>query len=546
VTSPVDAPPRARRLGRDRGAVTTFVALTLPVLILMTAFAVDLGRQRSSRRTMQARSDIIALDLVRLADGRTEDQIMAGAQAEMVASAQRNGIEPAKVDFEYGTWSKASGFIGTLGTAVPNAVRVTSAETIDYYFRPGEGATSRTAIARTDAKAGFSIGSFAAAVDSGNSALLNLLIGDALGLGVLSYSGLATADLDWLGIATQMGFGTPEELFTSGVDAYEVVSAGAEILRRDSANAAQVAVLDQVLAVSDSPLRDVSVLDVITVDAGGEAAAATAGVNLLDFLTTAAFIANGSSGVSVPAVNLGFPGASVTGSLNLIQQPQTVFGGVGASTGTSQAGVTATSTIGTTTIGNRVVSTLESIVPGICGLLLLGPLLCGLTSRLITIDLNATLTVNLATADGTIARIGCGSPQELDVDVRSDLVSTSLVLNAVIKANGSTVGTVPLSVSSGGGAFNGAADFVLPPDQFDVFYPVNPASGAIGLETASIQGLGALGTLLTPALNTLINATVTQVNANIVQPLGELMGVRVASADVAPRAVDCNLAQLVG
>ncbi|MGH9275543.1 MAG: pilus assembly protein TadG-related protein, partial [Acidimicrobiales bacterium] len=52
--------------GRDRGATLPIVALILPVLIIMTAFAVDLGRQRSSRRTMQARADIVALDMVRL------------------------------------------------------------------------------------------------------------------------------------------------------------------------------------------------------------------------------------------------------------------------------------------------------------------------------------------------------------------------------------------------------------------------------------------------------------------------------------------------
>ncbi len=46
---------------RDRGATLPIVALLLPVLILMPAFAVDLGRQRSSRRTMQARADVIAL-----------------------------------------------------------------------------------------------------------------------------------------------------------------------------------------------------------------------------------------------------------------------------------------------------------------------------------------------------------------------------------------------------------------------------------------------------------------------------------------------------
>ncbi len=66
----------ARRvaLRGDRGAVLPLVAIVLPVLILLTAFAVDLGRQRASRRTMQARADVIALDLARLMDGRIKNK----------------------------------------------------------------------------------------------------------------------------------------------------------------------------------------------------------------------------------------------------------------------------------------------------------------------------------------------------------------------------------------------------------------------------------------------------------------------------------------
>ena len=544
-----DAAPTGR-LQRDRGAVLTFVALTLPVLILMTAFAVDLGRQRSSRRTMQARADIIALDLVRLADGRTEDQIMVGAPAEMAASAQRNEIEPGKIDFEYGTWSATSGFIGTLGTGIPDAVRVTAAESIDYYFRPGEGSTSRTAIARTNAKAGFSIGSFAAAVDSSNSALLNRLIGDALGLGVLSYDGLATADLDWLGIASELGLGTPEELFTGGVSVYEALAASAQIIQRDNPNAAELVVLNQVLAVPNSPLRDVDVADVVTVEAGGESAALASGINVLDLLATGAFIANGGSGVSIPATSLNLPGTNLTGSLNLIQAPQTVFGGVGASTGTSQAGVTASFGVSTANVCQSTVNLLNLLGGLVSNLLtLLGAAPgCGFLGldKLVTVELQANLNIQLATAEGTIARIGCGVPQELDIDIRSDLVTANLNVNAIIKAGSTQLASVPLSVTAGGGDFNGASDFVLPPDEFDVFYPVNPGSGSLGLDSANIQGLGALGSLLTPALNTALNAAVTQVNANLVQPLAELMGIRVASADVAPRAADCTLAQLIG
>ena len=536
---------RRTRMRRDRGAVLPFVALVLPVLLIMTAFAVDLGRQRSSRRTMQARADIIALDLVRLADGRTEGEIMAEAPAEMIASANRNKVDPAKIDFEYGTWSEASGFIGTLDSGVPDAVRVQAGETVDYYFRPGVGTTSRAAVAQTKAMAGFTIGSFAANVDSTSSPLLNQLIGDALGLGVLSYNGLATTDLQWLGIATELGLGTPQELFSGDVSAFDALSAAARIIQRDNPNAAELQVLNQVLAVPNSPLHDVNVADIVTVAAGGEDAALGSGINLLDLLATSAFIANGSSGVSIPAAQLGLPGTNLTGELDLVQAPRSYYGPIGGGVGTSQAGVTATFGLQTQNLGNRVVSTLESVVPGICNLLLLGPLLCGLTTRLVTIELTATVSVDLATAAGTLVRLGCGNPEEMDIDIRSDLVTANVNFNAIIKTNGTQVANIPLSAAAGGGDFNGAADFVVPPDQRGTFYPVNPGSGSLGLDSATIQGLGALGSLLTPTLNTLLSTTVSQVNNTVVKPLSGLLGIRVASADVRPDHIDCTQAQLV-
>src|SRR5688500_5676316 len=94
--------------GRDRGATLPLVALLLPVLMLMTAFAIDLGRQRSSRRTMQARADIIALDMARLADGRTETEILAGnleqlpADVALIQSAARNNVTVAKIEVDWG------------------------------------------------------------------------------------------------------------------------------------------------------------------------------------------------------------------------------------------------------------------------------------------------------------------------------------------------------------------------------------------------------------------------------------------------------------
>src|SRR2546423_10800643 len=61
-----------RRLRRDEsGAVLPIVALSLAVLMVMTAFSVDIGRQMMRRRESQAVADVVALDMARMLDGRT-------------------------------------------------------------------------------------------------------------------------------------------------------------------------------------------------------------------------------------------------------------------------------------------------------------------------------------------------------------------------------------------------------------------------------------------------------------------------------------------
>ena len=93
---------------------------------------------------MQARADIVSLDLVRLADGRTEDQITGfdasgGTTPALYAayiqdSADRNGVEVTKLVIEWGTWNGTI-FVPTVGNAVPDAVQVVASE-IDEVLLP--------------------------------------------------------------------------------------------------------------------------------------------------------------------------------------------------------------------------------------------------------------------------------------------------------------------------------------------------------------------------------------------------------------------------
>ena len=69
------------------------VALLLVVLVPSSAMAVDLGMQRVVRRDMQTLADVVALDVVRLVDGRTASQIHGRLQRP-ADPRQRRGAQP--------------------------------------------------------------------------------------------------------------------------------------------------------------------------------------------------------------------------------------------------------------------------------------------------------------------------------------------------------------------------------------------------------------------------------------------------------------------
>jgi tight adherence protein G len=168
---------------RDRGAVVPIVALLLPVLVVMTAFAVDLGSQRALRRDLQADADVIALDLVRLADGRTLDEIQADADylAYVNESFANNDVPEVTTVAElaaivtYGDWDGARDpqFVPSGATDVPNAVEVVLSGSQDYRFMPGSGDSTRVAVATTDGVGVFSVGSRLASLSTDDSTLLN-------------------------------------------------------------------------------------------------------------------------------------------------------------------------------------------------------------------------------------------------------------------------------------------------------------------------------------------------------------------------------------
>lgn len=537
---------------RERGATLLIVALVLPVLILMTAFAVDLGRQRSSRRTMQARADIIALDMVRVTDGRTEAAINAdpATQTLLIQSASRNDIPLAQIDqpLEWGTWVDGrtpDEFVPTLDTEIPNAVRVTTRETTDYFFQPGDGNVVRSAVASTDGSAGFQVGTRLLSVTADQSLLLNGIFSTALGgpinLTAVGYNGLLGAAIPLGPLATAMTFGSPDELADATVGAQDFYVAAAQVMQNQG-NTAAANVLNTIATQTDSSLL-LDMGDLMEIEQGGSAAAANGSVDLWSLLTGSVFAINGTHTLSIPAATLNVAGASTTVNLSLIERPRIKFGRVGASVFTQQASIGLT-----TTITNKAIS-----IPGLTGVSVSGTI---------------PLAVSLVGGTGTLTDINCGAPSisvgltpqpititgSANLDVRANLIILGNVPVATAILSSTDISGVAVTGTSSGASFAYPSEF-LPTVGTGTMKPAPTNTISLGASLAFTAGHVSLlnavaigsGTIATALNNLVLTPVLNAVNSAVISArLDALLGIDIGGGDLGAIDMTCAGVKLVG
>lgn len=553
---------------RDRGATIPVVALLLPVLILMVAFAVDLGIQRSNRRTMQARADIIALDLARLADGRATFNILNDADPSYFAllngSAARNEVPVSALVVHYGTWDGTS--FNDVGDP-PNAVRVVASQEQDYFFQPGSGHVTRTAIAAFgEPVVNLTVGSVGAGFQTtgpGASVNLNVTVealnrrlarqfgatvpNPSAGFDLVGYQGLADADVDMGRVAANAGFASPNEMLASDMSVGQFFDATATALDQQAAegdpNAAGAAAelrrfRTQMGVDSASEMR---LGDTFQYEQGGDDNSAGTRTNVLDLVSGGAEVINGRRFVEYQ-LNTGIPGIAVADVQQYLVRPATHKKGlrVGRFADNKQ-------------MRFRVV-------------LRVAPL-AGMSQ-----PIRIPLVIEAATARGTVASLDCTEPlagSEAGIDAvtsgltarigtTADLQAEVLVVDDDVIIPGGTL-TVPalqslgltlgqiLGLNLGADTTGTASASVLGGSTQMVFNPYvdpNPyqrASGGVGAASLGSQ----LSSSLTASLgSSLLNATAinnltsqlgyvfSNLDDLIIGPLLAASGVTIAGADV--------------
>ena len=542
----------------ERGAVLFMVATLAAVLILVGAFAVDLGAQRVGRRDMQALADLVALDMARQLDGTTKTGVLTASAAwnnQLTQSVARNsttlGDNPT-VTAVAGTVDALTGvFSPTAANVVPTAVKVSAKSSVDFSFVPGDqGSFNRTAVAQTESNACWGLGSYAAALDTDKAALLYPLLGQALStslnLQAIGYNGLASTNITLLNLleVDRLNVGTTEELLATSVSVKDFYLAVADALSAngDTANAALV----QNIAVHiGSVAHNVNIGELLNVSQGNTAALSTT-LNVFNLLTGAAFLANGSSAVALQSLNLTLPLlGTVSGGLSLIQKPVNTCGKKGTTLHTEQA-----------TVGPLSANLSSGLLSGIT--------IPGLTTVGVTAPTPISVSASLAGANGTLADVTC-SPASMKVDVTSELAGAHLEvpLRLTGRINPLGIGLVnlvlPLTIKLDTTQSSQVHTATLTPPPFDV--KTSTGSGTIGLSgatatitldpswtavtllgvnvkplvTAVVNGL-VNGQILTSLLSTVVTPVANLIDTAVLGPLQRLLGLTVAGADVFARA----------
>ncbi|MGY2272220.1 MULTISPECIES: pilus assembly protein TadG-related protein [Pseudomonas] len=339
------------RLGsRQRGAIGLMAAGTLAVAMVFMLLAVDSGRLYLEKRRLQLIADTAALEAAGRGGLCTPT---ATANDYAKENAARNGFTVVAGD-------NSRGLAVTCGTLTTNAsnirvfavdatrndaVRVIATRSVMTSLASGlwnlfSGApiATRTNLSATAVAAAappvaqLTIRSSLASVNSANSPLLNMVIGNLLGgslsLTAAGWNGLLTTNvnllsyLDQLAIELKVTAGDYDALLSTAVSAKRLLDAAVTVLQKNGSVA--TAVINDLIAVKaiapDTELLKVG--DLLKLATGTPAAALNTSVQLFQLLETVAQLSSSKNAVSAAAkVNIPLVG-TVSIQTKVIEPPQ--------------------------------------------------------------------------------------------------------------------------------------------------------------------------------------------------------------------------------
>jgi uncharacterized membrane protein len=472
--------------GNERGAIIPFLALCISVILLVGAFAVDLGRAMVLRRDLQQVADVVALDASKFLTGGTATAQIATIRDAALRSATRNDwtLDPADVHLVQrsgDTWTRVDN-----SAVVPDGVEVVAHGSVSYNFQPGGTSTTRSAVATRQSAAGIEIGTSLGTVDTTQATMLNRVFGlfggnSGMNLSLVSWQGLAGANVT-LGdlvvaagsadahsfLETSTTYGTQLQILASALTAEgNTTVAGYVDAFRASLGA----------SVTGINVRPGDFLSVSTVDPESFASAA---LNVYSVLQGELFLARQGSALSTTfSTGLPLGIGAVTLNAQVVEPPVIAFGPVGTSA----------------TTGQIKFSIATSLLGGV----------------------GIQLGADAASGTATLTSVACtsiGPSSSASTNVQTTLTGVSL-----------TVATIPVSLGVTGVSPT-TLTFASP---FTWAHSQHVGATSVGLTTAiggAVAGLGGL-------VNLVAGPLVSSLDTLVLSPILRSLGVSLAGADVA-------------
>lgn len=304
--------------------------------------AIDVGNVYFARRTLQRVADMAAVAGAQTVSSATG---CAAATASAQANAtQVNGLpSTGTVTVTCGRWDPSSNtlqpYFGTTGAPL-NAVQVTVARQVPYFFVGPAREVQATAIAQSTNIGTFSLTTTLATLQGGLlNSLLGALLGTSLNLDVASYQALASAQIKLGDLAAAVGAASVNELLATQIQVRDLARAMVTALAASNVASAGVTSATSALgslaaSIPSGPSINIgssagSGNPLLAVGLADAQSAASATVNPLDMLLVAAEIANGQSTINLgAALNLG-PLANVTAQARILEPPVIAVGEAG-------------------------------------------------------------------------------------------------------------------------------------------------------------------------------------------------------------------------
>lgn len=363
------------------------------------------------------------------------------------------------------------------------------------------GDVERRAVAMAEESACFSLGSYAARLNTTSSVLLDGILEGILGggadLDVLSYTGLVNANVSLLDIALQLGLGSVDELLGTSVNAGTLLIAAANVLQADGTSHANI-------------------LNMVGASLGGLT------INIADLIDADPGVRRGLSSTSV----LGLPVNGTTAIRANVASARGTLTDIicGSETAADPSGEDVQVTSGLVGASAEVNLTINATTDNSTNV---GGLIGGITSLLNLLGLNRIASIEIHGAIGL--KVETGDP--------------STVKNAQIRVpNNPADWSDPVPVGSGDIGIN-TASVTTTNNTLTV-----TAKNFLGLNVSlnATQTLGIITNLISSITSNVMNPLVTALDTNILRPLLDALGVEVGGTDVFGQRPFCSEPSLVG